>query len=152
MTQGRREGLVHDVRMHIFGEVARTGHVPQPHDIARALQQPESDIQGAVRPLAAAKVIILASNDASIWVAPPFCAVPSVFRVRSSGVRYWGICIWDALGIPAALGADAEIDAVCGDCGEPMALTVAGGRLSRSEGVVHFGVPARRWWDNIGFT
>jgi hypothetical protein len=33
-----------------------------------------------------------------------------------------------------------------------MRLQVRHGVLTRTEGVVHFGVPARRWWDNIGFT
>ena len=97
-------------------------------------------------------MLILAPNNGHIWSANPFCAVPSGFRVQADGTSYWGICIWDALGIPAALGKDAVIDAPCGDCGEPMRLTVRGGRLVESEGVLHFAVPARRWWDNIGFT
>jgi hypothetical protein len=29
--------------------------------------------------------------------------------------KYWGICIWDSLGIAAALGQDVIIDATCGD-------------------------------------
>jgi hypothetical protein len=33
-----------------------------------------------------------------------------------------------------------------------MRLEVRGGALAHGEGVVHFAVPARRWWDNIGFT
>ena len=52
----------------------------------------------------------------------------------------------------AALGRDAVIDAPCGDCGEPMRLEVRGSKLVRSEGIVHFAVPAHRRWDNIGFT
>jgi hypothetical protein len=33
-----------------------------------------------------------------------------------------------------------------------MTLRVEGGALEPAEGVAHFGVPARRWWDNIGYT
>jgi hypothetical protein len=33
-----------------------------------------------------------------------------------------------------------------------MRLEVRGGRLVRSEGMLHFAVPARRWWDNVAFT
>ena len=33
-----------------------------------------------------------------------------------------------------------------------MTLEVRHGRLVRGEGVVHFGVPAARFWDNIAFT
>jgi hypothetical protein len=84
--------------------------------------------------------------------AAPFCAVPSNFRVRSKAVTYSAICIWDALGIAAALHQDATINAGCGDCGDPMKLEVKKNALARGEGVIHFAVPARNWWDNIGYT
>jgi hypothetical protein len=29
---------------------------------------------------------------------------------------------------------------------------VAGGSLEPAAGIAHFAVPARRWWDNIGYT
>ena len=102
--------------------------------------------------LAAAKVLILAPYDGDIWAANPFCAVPSGFRVAAAGKQYWGICIWDALGIAAAVGTDAVITAPCGDCGSMMTLEVRDGQLGSSEGIVHFAVPAHHWWDNIGFT
>jgi hypothetical protein len=33
-----------------------------------------------------------------------------------------------------------------------MLLEIKEGRLTRSEGIVHFAVPAHHWWDNIGYT
>lgn len=138
--------------MHVFGAAAETGRVPQPPEIADALGRPMEEVREALKTLAAGKVLILAPNDGNIWAANPFCAVPSGFHVSAGGKTYWGICIWDSLGIPAALGEDAVIDAPCGDCGEPMRLEVRGSKLVRSEGVVHFAVPAHRWWDNVGFT
>lgn len=145
--------LAHDVRLYVFGEAATTGEIPQPPQISRALGRSESEVRAALHALAAAKVLILAPNDGNIWAANPFCAVPSGFRVSAAGKRYWGICVWDALGIVAALGtSDAVITAPCGDCGFGMTLEVRDGRLVRDEGVVHFAVPAHHWWDNIGFT
>jgi hypothetical protein len=146
------EALAREVRIHIFRQAAETARVPQPGQIADSLRRPQSEIHEALKRLAAGKVLILAPNDGNIWAANPFCAVPSGFRVLAGGKTYWGICIWDALGIAAALGKDAVISAPCGDCGDPMGLEVRDGRLVRSEGVVHFAVPARHWWDNIGFT
>lgn len=146
------DSLATDVRLHVFSRAAASGQVPQPPEIAKALGRPEPEIQEAVQRLAAEKVLILAPNNSRIWSANPFCAVPSGFRVKADGTSYWGICIWDSLGIPAALGKDAVIEAPCGDCGEPMRLAVRGGRLVESEGILHFAVPARSWWDNIGFT
>jgi hypothetical protein len=142
----------HDVRMYVFREAAATAHVPQAPQIASAISRSEAEVREALKRLAAAKVLILAPNDGNIWAANPFCAVPSGFRVVSRGTTYWGICIWDALGVVAALGADAVITAPCGDCGEPMTLEIRDGALVRSEGIVHFAVPARDWWVNIGFS
>lgn len=145
--------LARAVRLHVFQESAATGQVPQPPQISRALGRAESEVRAALQLLAAGKALILAPNDGNIWAANPFCAVPSGFRVSAAGKRYWGICIWDALGIVAALGAaEAVVTAPCGDCGTRLTLEVREGRLVRAEGVVHFAVPARDWWDNIGFT
>lgn len=154
MAQGVNDldTLARDVRIHVFRQAAATARVPQAADISRALGRPEADIQAALHQLAAAKVLILAPNGGHIWAANPFCAVPSGFRVAAAGKQYWGICIWDALGIAAAIDSDALITAPCGDCGVGMTLEIRDGRLTRSEGVVHFAVPAHHWWDNIGFT
>lgn len=154
MTEGPKdlEALARDVRVLVFRETAATARVPQAPEISRALGRSEADVRAALHVLAAAKVLILAPNGGNIWAANPFCAVPSAFRVDAVGKRYRGICMWDALGIAAALGEDAVITASCGDCGETMINEIGGGRLTRKEGVVHFALPAKRWWDNIGFT
>ena len=142
-----------DVRLHIFETALATGRVPQPPEIARAMEKNEADVRAALKQLANARIIVLAPNDTNIWIAAPFCAVPSRFQVQVDDRLYYGICIWDALGIIAIAGAGrGTVKTSCGDCGEPIQLDVADARLTRSEGIVHFGVPARNWWDNIGFT
>lgn len=151
-TSDTSDALMREVRLFVFRQAADTARVPQPRDIAAALGRPQSEVEEALRQLAVGKVVILAPNDGNIWAANPFCAVPSAFRVETSGKSYWGICIWDALGIVATLGKDAVIRTACGDCSEPMLLEIAGGKLKRSEGIIHFAVPAHHWWDNIGFT
>jgi hypothetical protein len=145
------ETLLRDVRLHVFGEAARTTRIPEPTAIAAALGRSESEIRDALGQLAQGRVLVLA-NSGAIWIAAPFSAVPSQFRVETQGKTYYGICIWDALGILAALGSDGMVHAACGDCSEPLSLEVRNRQLSRSEGIIHFAVPARRWWDNIGFT
>src|SRR5205085_1134861 len=121
---------------------AATGRVPQAPAIAESLGRDVDDVRAALRELAAAKVLILAPNDGDIWAANPFCAVPSGIRVVANGVRHWGICIWDALGVAAAVGGDADIAAPCGDCGTPMSLAIREGVLAPVDGVVHFAIPA----------
>ena len=154
MTQpsSQSDALAQEIRLHVFRQAAETTRVPQPPQIAAALGRPQAQVAAALKQLAAGKVLILAPNDGNIWAANPFCAVPSGFRVEALGKTYWGICIWDALGVAAALNADAVIHAPCGDCSDPLVLEVTGGKVSRSEGIIHFAVPAHHWWDNIGFT
>ena len=144
--------LARDVRVHVFTRAAATGRVPQPPEIAAALSRPEPDVRDALAQLAVGKVLILAPNTTNIWAANPFCAVPSGTRVEAADRTYWGICVWDALGIAAALNADARITTPCGDCGDSLTLEVSDGNLHTGEGVIHFAVPAHHWWDNIGFT
>jgi len=146
------DALARDVRVYVFQQAAATGRVPQAPEISGALGRAEPDVRAALHHLAVGKVLILASNDGDIWAANPFCALPSGFRVDAAGRRYWGICIWDALGVAAAVDSDAVISAPCGDCGDQMTLEVRHRALVRADGVVHFAVPAHHWWDNIGFT
>jgi hypothetical protein len=146
------EEIAREVRLYIFRTAAETTRVPQRPEIAAALHRPPDLVHEALRHLAAGRVLMLAPNDGAIWAAAPFCAVPSGFRVEAGGKRYWSICVWDALGVPAILGRDARIEALCGDCGDRLMLEVRDGALHRSEGVIHFAIPARHWWDNIGFT
>ncbi len=151
-TGSDADAIDREVRIHVFREAAETAHVPAPSEIATALGRPQSEIEDSLRRLAANRVLILAPGTANVWAANPFCAVPSSFRVEALGRTYWGICIWDALGIPAALHADATITAQCGDCGQDITLQVRGEALLAADGIVHFGVPAARWWENIAFT
>jgi hypothetical protein len=146
------EALDRDVRVHVYRQAAETARVPRPEEIAAALGRPQTEVEDAIRRLAADRVWFLAPGTTNIWAANPFCAVPSNFRVSALGRTYWGVCVWDALGIPAALRADATITARCGDCDEEIVLEVRDGTLVRGEGVVHFAVPAARWWENIAFT
>ena len=74
--------------------------------------------------MAEAHILVLQKESGEILMAMPFSAVPTRFEVKSKGVDYWGTCMWDALGIPAALQADADIHSQCPDCGEALDLTL----------------------------
>ena len=154
MTNGDKETLDRDVRIHLLRTTLETGRVPQADAMATGMGLPNEEIEASLGRLADGRVIVLspARQGVIVWMANPFSAVPTMFRVRSGGRSYWGNCIWDALGAIALRGGDGVVDCPCGDCGEPMTLEVRDGELVRDEGVVHFGVPARRWWENIGYT
>ena len=151
-TISAHDSLDATVRQFVFERAAAIGAVPQSNEIASELVVSTTEVQDALTRLAAAKVLILAPNNGDIWAANPFCAVASGFRVKTESTQSWGICAWDALGIVAAVSASAAtLTAPCGDCGDLIHLEFADGELVRGDGVIHFAVPARDWWKNIGF-
>jgi hypothetical protein len=80
-------------------------------------------------------------------------AEPSAYRVHTGRGSYWASCVWEALGIPTALGIDGRFSATCPDCRETRGVTVADGRCRGEENYVfHFLAPAARFWENIFFT
>ena len=96
--------------------------------------------------------IVLVPGSPLIWMAEPFSALPTNFEVVAGERRWWGNCVWDALGIVGALGVDASVLTRCPVSGVPLELQVTDGQLTEAPGVVHFAVPAARWWESVGFT
>lgn len=82
----------------------------------------------------------------------PFSAVPTPFAVETARATYWANCAWDVVAIPSLLGLDATASPECADCGEEIPLTFRGGELVEGDGFVHFVVPPRHFWDNVGYT
>jgi Alkylmercury lyase len=141
-----------NLRLAIYRFIARRGHVPSARELAQTLSRPEKAIRAGLQRLAGAHTIVLQRETPEILRAAPFWAVPTAFHVQSGKHSWWGSCVWDALGIPAMLGRDASITTACGCCDSAMTLHVRKGRLAAAGGVIHFAVPARRWYDNIVFT
>ena len=139
------------VRAEVFGWAMREGRPPTVAQLAPALGLDPVAVRDALARLASARVLALQPESGEILMAHPFSAVPTPFEVTLDRFVAYGNCIWDALGIPAALQADTRIRTACGCCGEAMEVHVADRRV-RGEGVVHFAVAARRWWEDIVFT
>lgn len=148
---GSEERQDRRVRAHVYDRALTGGVVPRRTAAAEALRLSEPAVAESFHRLAQGRVLAL-DADSEILMAPPFSAVPTGFLVESGGRPWWGNCIWDALGILVMLGRDGRVVASCGDCGTGMTLEVAGGALRPAEGVAHFAVPSRRWWDDIVFT
>jgi hypothetical protein len=85
-------------------------------------------------------------------MANPLSARPTPFRAEVGARRWYGACIWDALGILAMVHADGTVRTACPDCSEPLVLTVSNADVGGDPGVAHFAVPAAQWWDDIGYT
>jgi hypothetical protein len=127
---------------------------PTASEIAVTLNVATEEIEASLGRLADGHVLVLAPGTPYVWMANPFSAIPTPFEVQVGERRYFGNCIWDALGIPACLHTDGTIRTRCPDCAEPMSLQVRDGSLEEAErsALIHFSVPAARWWDDIGAT
>jgi hypothetical protein len=112
------------LRRRIFEAFAATGEPP----VLEGLQS-----------LARQHVVVL-DDDGRIVMAHPFAGHRNGARVDAGGRTWWGNCAWDAFGIVAALGL------------EDATITAQGITLPGEDAVFHVAVPARHWWDDIGFT
>ena len=139
------------VRQAIYGVFAERGVAPTRADVARICNLGPSAVDEAYRTLADAHVIVLAPGTGELWAAPPFAAFDSAFRVTHGGRSWFGVCAWDAFGIPATLHSDCSIDSTCAWSGAPISCGV---RASRAFGdaVIHLLVPAAHFWDDIVYT
>jgi hypothetical protein len=94
--------------------------------LAHRLAEPAERVQMAVRSLLE-RGLVTADGTGRLTGSHGLSLVPSDHRVTFDvGQRYvW--CAVDAVGIPAALGVDAEVTSRCFFCGEPVALTIEKG-------------------------
>ena len=139
------------VRVAVYRLFIDLGRAPVAAEVARSIIRSPVAVEEAFRRLHEAHLLVLAQGSDYIWMANPFSALPTAYSVNSGDRRFWGNCIWDALGILAVLGSDGSVAALCPDCGEELHLEVREGNLVPTDHVVNFTVPARHWWDDIGF-
>jgi hypothetical protein len=130
------------LRIHIYDTLVATGRPPLLNDEER--QQ--------LAALNIGKTLIPHPRTGQVWMAGPFAAEPTQYKVSGSSTWYAN-CAWDMLGIPFITQERVRIETHCTHCSEPMVMEVSPDERPSLEGaVVHFLVPARRWYDDIGFT
>lgn len=145
------EQLDRDVRLELYRLFTEQGHPPVAAQIAASLGVGPLEVEESLRRLHDAHMIVLAPGTPYVWMANPFSAVPTPYKATlADGRSYFGNCIWDALGIVSMLGREGRVGSHCPDCGEGMSLEISGDDIT-GEGLVHYAVPARHWWDDIGF-
>jgi hypothetical protein len=141
------------VKLNIYETIARTTHAPTSAAVAQALSTTLKEVEAAFERLHKKRLLVPEPGDPSrIRMAPPFSGIETAFRVKAQDRVYYANCVWDALGIPAALHTDAVVEASDGYTGEPMTLVVRAGKPVPQACTIHFAVPAARWWDDIVYT
>ena len=141
------------VKLTVYTSITETAEAPSATEVAERVGASPAEVEAAFARLHAKRLLVPEPGDPSrIRMAPPFSGVVTPFLVEAKGRRYYANCVWDGLGIPAALHEDAVISASDGFTGEPLALEVKSNRSRPRECVIHFAVPAARWWEDIIYT
>ncbi len=157
-----------NVRRAVYRGFVAQGRALSRVELAQDLSATAEDVAESFSRLAEGHVLVL-DEDGQLWMAMPFSAKHTDDLVSAGNRSWWANCAWDALGISAALRAPVTIESPCPDCEEDLRLEVSGGRMQThskplwgpsphpviggtGQEVVHFAVPARDWWRDIGFT
>lgn len=138
------------VRTFVVSTLRHTGRAPSVHDLAAAMKADPDDVATALRALQARRALVLEPASGGVRMAHPFSGVPTDYVVTIEGRRWFANCAWDGLSILALLG-DGRLETHSPATGEPLRFEVEGGKV-RGDGVVHFLVPPRHFWDDIVFT
>lgn len=124
------------VRCEAFREL-RTGRPAEPGTIAQRLGVPVEEVREALTALADRGLAELDGSGRVAGVAG-LSVRPTRHRLTLEGTELWTWCAADAVGIPAALQADARAVTSCPTCGRELRVEMPGG-------VATAGPEARVW-------
>ena len=139
-------------RVHIYDRLLATGLPPTIRELANHYGASEAEARRWIAELKIGKTILPHPLTGEIWMAGPFASAKTPYKVIGERVTWWANCAWDMLGIAMISGETVRIHSQCTDCDEPMTLKAGPQQKPDVDGVVHFLVPARHWYDDIGFT
>jgi hypothetical protein len=141
-----------ELKSAIYRFTADHARVPTIAELAPIVGATPAEAKAGFARLYASRVLVLNDGGETIRMAPPYSGVPTQHRVRAGGKEYYANCAWDALGILAALRADGEVISRCEQSLEKIDFLVDQNGPAPEPCVIHFAVPAARWWENIVFT
>jgi hypothetical protein len=146
------ENTIWEIRAFVYQYFAEMTRPPDAKEAALHFGMAQGEAAFAYEELQRRHAIFLKPGTYDIQMAWPFSAEETPFQVRANNRTYFANCAWDSFGIPAALQADADIEAVCAQSGEPIRLSVTGGQIYGPATLVHLLVPFRDWYSDLPST
>jgi hypothetical protein len=141
-----------EIRVFIYNWIVAHGEPPLLQDIGAHLGVSADEARETTRNLNIGKTVLCHPDSGEIWMAGPFAAAETPYRVIGVHASWWANCAWDSIGIAAIVNEDVVIEASCADCGDPMRIRVSRRDGVRGTGLVHLLVPMRDWYRDIGYT
>jgi hypothetical protein len=146
------EDKLWEIRAFVYGHFAETTQPPLVDDTASRFALTHEQAASAYEELHRRHAFFLQPATHDILMANPFSSVETPFKVHANDKTYFANCAWDSLGIPAALHADAHIEATCAQSEEKLHLTVSNQQVQYSDVLVHFLIPFKNWYNDLTFT
>lgn len=140
------------LRRFIYDELIATGLPPSTERIAEQFRVARDAARGALAGMKIGKTVLVHPTTGEIWMAGPFASKPTPYQITRGATQWWANCAWDLLGVAVIVGPPVTLRASCTDCGLTFVMDVGGHGPPPSDWVVHFLLPAKRWYDDIGFT
>jgi hypothetical protein len=137
------------VRAAVFELLATGSRDPTPSELAIATGLTVDAVAGSLNRLSVEHRLVLSADGDRVVMAHPFSSVSTDYQSQIGDRVWWANCAWDAFGILALLG-DGRV--VATSPSQPESVWTVSDGVVAPDGLVHFVVPARRFWDDIGFT
>jgi hypothetical protein len=137
-----------EIRAQVYRHIIQSGEGPTVDDIAASCSLDPKKVSEAFIRLENSHLLAMVPGEPRVMMAHPFSGVPTGHVAVVGEGRWHANCAWDALAILALMG-DGVARVTSGT--ETLTWNVYGGIVS-PEGVIHMRVPARSFWDDIGFT
>jgi hypothetical protein len=150
------DSLLWPTRAFVYAHFADTTRPPSVEETAAHFKILNTEACELYKELHNRHALFLDMETLAVRMANPFSGIPTDFKVHTNGKTYFANCAWDMLGIPAALHADAVIEAICTESNDSVQLEIENGKLAQGGGLsqlrVHFPLPFARWYDDLTFT
>ncbi len=140
------------LRVFIYDWIVSHGAPPTSVEIGERMGVPADVAKQEVASLNIGKTVLRHPVSGEIWMAGPFAAGRTSYRVHGARVSWWANCAWDALGIAAIVHEKVIIEGACADCGEPMRIRASHRDGVQGSGIIHLLLPVRDWYRDIGYT
>ena len=140
------------LRQFVYDRILADGAPPASTAIAERFGTTRDAALRALADLKIGKAILVHPVTGEIWMAGPFSSVPTQYVVEREGRQWWGNCVWDLLGVAVLVGQPVRLRASCIESGEPFIADVDPARGIASDWVAHLLLPARRWYEDVGYT
>ena len=140
------------LRTRVYDVLVERGLPPSCAELGTHFGTTEAAIRSALGSLKIGKTVLMRPDGREIWMAGPFAAEATAFRVIGKRAAWWANCAWDAFGVAVIVGEATHVATHCPDCDEPLELHADPAQAPKEDLVMHFLVQASHWYDDLGFT